>query len=244
MVHYGSINNPLHHNHPLALKKDLSLFKCDGCLEIGLGDGYTCKNDTCDFQLHKQCVKDFNKQIRSINFNCTLILLKEPKKMVICSICGDAINGYVYSCKDNCYQINLHPVCAELPRYIWIDDTQYEIEKKMKRKCTRCNHTKIPQLKDIWAYHSSKAKQHYHVWCMKKLVVEKWEEATSSCTTQGLSLKYAETSTSTSTGRVAQRESKMVVFGKSLGALTSVACAVLGVSDPTAPVRKLLIKEN
>ncbi|KAK4743098.1 hypothetical protein SAY87_001099 [Trapa incisa] len=192
------IQHPSHPAHPLHHKPIETLYKCDGCKQLGFEMCYRCKR--CDFQLHKHCARACDTIYHPFFPKHTLVFRDHPPNHIrSCEACGDSVLGFRYKAwRWNAYgwpnpflrllqhltQKALHPSCASLPPTLTAmgdNSTRLELRlDKLKSKrqrpwCDICSNEGYSRGVKGWAYVSSCGRFIFHVACVKQRMEEDWE---------------------------------------------------------------------
>ncbi|XP_028791814.1 uncharacterized protein LOC114747632 [Neltuma alba] len=178
--------HPLH-RHPVRLKRhEGNTFKCTGCKELGLGPRYHCVKNCDDFVLHEACFKARPRdrsRIHPLMGNCRFQFLWEPPggpNSRLCDACGKDVRGFLYHDKSK-HKLDLHPCCMNLKSTMSDPYGRMTLilKDKMPSKCVKCERKDLKvQSKEPfggWSYVSSCGKCCYHVYCVKKLILDNWK---------------------------------------------------------------------
>ncbi|KAJ0987762.1 hypothetical protein J5N97_006118 [Dioscorea zingiberensis] len=170
---YGEMQHPCHPEHKLKLEHKETPYTCYGCHEIGFFTRYAC-NDACNIFLHKDCASPPDTTTHPFFPDCNFIFLTSGKPDWICDACGGDIKGYVYHCF-TCGN-DLHPCCAHLPHFNEDAEIKLELKKKVSAKCYFCGKKELRKGARTWSYVSECKEYHFHVSCVKRMMLENWEK--------------------------------------------------------------------
>lgn len=95
MPKLDKIQHPSHAEHPLRYKLMKTLYKCDGCKQLGHGECYQCEQ--CNIQLHEECARARDGDPITHPFFPKRILVfraHPPDNVWFCEACGDSVRGY------------------------------------------------------------------------------------------------------------------------------------------------------
>ncbi|KAF8022067.1 hypothetical protein BT93_G2262 [Corymbia citriodora subsp. variegata] len=185
------------HDHPLLphdQKERGSTYECKGCQQLGFGPYYSCIN--CNVHYHKHCGDLLRPDISSAAsavrkrppYPTGYLVLKEkaPSRAPRCCVaCGDRVLGLRYKVRrrsSNPFRLlsrhlnnrAFHPLCASLPKQIKANGQQeivLELEKKIRGECLICKDKARG-----WAYNSTCGLCCYHVGCVKRKIIQSWQE--------------------------------------------------------------------
>ncbi|KAF5198976.1 Cysteine/Histidine-rich C1 domain family protein [Thalictrum thalictroides] len=162
------------HEHNLKPECNKTPFTCDGCKEIGWGPRFRCQD--CNYDLHKDCALAPSSTFHPFYKKCSFEFLKSvpdgPERC--CDACGRDVHGFVYHCHN--YGYDLHPSCANLPHVLEGEGVELHLRESLLSKCYKCK-SKGPKTRVRgWSYRSTCKEYHFHVSCMKDMVVGKWEQ--------------------------------------------------------------------
>ncbi|KAK6933181.1 DC1 [Dillenia turbinata] len=168
---YTEIEHSSHH-HPLLLKPAKTPYICDGCRELGFGTCYQC--EACNFHLHKECAlpnshPSSHPLLKKCQFN-----FYESKENRVCDACAKDLQGYMYQCSNGVH--DLHPSCLNLETKLRSEGVTLCLVEKAPSRCLKCDRKEISERVKGWAYVSSCGRYCYHVACVKKMILDKWEE--------------------------------------------------------------------
>lgn len=163
------------HPHILHLQDTKSLFTCDGCKEHGFGVAYRCEG--CNYDLHKDCARYENTLHHPFFKGRIFEFMAAPPgpDERVCDACGRDVNGFVYHCRNKGW--DLHPCCAKLGKPLGItigqEQVMLHLHDKVQSKCGRCGLRGRAKKGEIgWSYVSTCKRFHFHVACIKDLMVE------------------------------------------------------------------------
>lgn len=162
-------SHPIHPKHKLKLEFTDAPFKCDGCKEAGIGLEYKCR--LCEFDLHKACVEAPLTFTHPFYKECEFRFYYKPPGLDKrkCDACQNEVLGFVYHCR-RC-GFDLHPCCANLPKVLDDGDRSFYLCNKLASACHCCGGKGAG-----WSYRSECKTYNLHVKCVKKLLVESWQE--------------------------------------------------------------------
>ncbi|XP_028763042.1 uncharacterized protein LOC114721383 [Neltuma alba] len=244
------MNHPWH-DHPVRLERDeANPFECSGCKELGSGPRYQCEMD-CPFVLHEDCFKARPKdpsRTHPLMGNCRFQFLWEPPggpESRLCDACGRDVKGFVYHDQYR-HKLDLHPCCMNLKSTMSDPSKSLTLilNDKMPSKCVKCKekNLKIQSKRPFrgWSYVSSCGNYCYHVYCVKKLILEKWKSgylnvgsSCSSSSLRGRNLSIHETASSRSitsaksSSALARRRSSRSSFTRGLIKLAKIGLSVI-----------------
>ncbi|OVA18339.1 Protein kinase C-like [Macleaya cordata] len=164
-----------HHSHPhkLELVYHRIPYRCDGCKEIGFGLSYTC--EPCNFDLHKDCILATSSTSHPFYPKCNFNFLDHAPgiRSRYCDACGKDVKGFVYHCTKT--GRDLHPCCSNLPYEIEGEGVKLTLHEKLSSKCSWCGKRRLWKGVTGWSYVSTCDTFHFHVSCVKEMLVKKWE---------------------------------------------------------------------
>ncbi|CAA6654916.1 unnamed protein product [Spirodela intermedia] len=159
----------------LKYKASKAPFRCNGCKELGFHSCYSCK-EPCTFRLHRHCADpqpvlehDFFKECKFQRVQSGRI----PDEQY-CDACLKLAKGFFYHCYD-CGK-DLHPTCANLPRFLSYEGLKLELKKKMPFNCCKCGWMNRKSGKGSWCYVSSCKTVAVHISCMKDMLQDNFLE--------------------------------------------------------------------
>ncbi|PIA39083.1 hypothetical protein AQUCO_02700333v1 [Aquilegia coerulea] len=141
------------HEHNLKPECNKIPFTCDGCKEIGWGPRFRCQD--CNYDLHKDCAIAPSTTFHPFYEKCSFKFLESVPDWRE-RACGRAMHEFVYHCHNCGY--DLHPSCASLPHVLEGEGVELHLRENLSSKCFECK------------------KYHFHVSCVKDMVVNKWEQ--------------------------------------------------------------------
>ncbi|XP_042401322.1 uncharacterized protein LOC121991380 [Zingiber officinale] len=169
-----------HHHHDLLLSADeIEPFHCYGCWEKGLGARYACV-ERCGHVLHKYCANPREILTHPFFPDCTFHFLEVSKPNRRCDACGGDVNGYVYHCFEQGW--DLHPCCAYLKHRKLVETEEGDgsmlltLHRRERSECFVCGKKRLNRNARSWTYVSECGKYHFHVACMKKEAIEAADE--------------------------------------------------------------------
>ncbi|KAK3151036.1 hypothetical protein QOZ80_3AG0240840 [Eleusine coracana subsp. coracana] len=190
----AEVSHKAHRAHKLKLvTTDDAPFRCDGCMELGSGQGRRYRCDSCDFDLHTSCaVPEYTLKHPLYGDDLEFQLLHSPLSVdgKFCNACGYATLGFVYHCsrKDN-KNLELHPCCAALKMETVLPDGHILELCKEAKHCLFCGEKGRPpsstsslkfwvRKEKLWAYRwrYGGSDGYLHVACMKKIAAQIWEQ--------------------------------------------------------------------
>ncbi|XP_028765427.1 uncharacterized protein LOC114723401 [Neltuma alba] len=200
----------------MTLERDVANpFECSGCKELGFGPRYQCEMD-CPFVLHEDCFKarpTDPSRTHPFMGSCSFQFLWEPPggpNRRLCDACGRDVKGFVYHDQYK-HKLDLHPCCMNLKSTMSdpYNRMMLILKDKMPSKCVKCERKDLKvQSKGPfrgWSYVSSCGNYCYHVCCVKKLILDNWENGyfnvgppSSSSSPGGRNLSIDETASSSS----------------------------------------------
>ncbi|KAK6929342.1 DC1 [Dillenia turbinata] len=168
---YTEIKHSSHH-HTLLLKLAKTPYICDGCKELGFGTCFQC--EACNFDLHKECaLPNSHPSSHPLLKKCQFDFY-ESKGDRFCDACAHALKGYMYQCSNGVH--DLHPSCLNLETKLRSEGVTLRLVDRAPSRCLKCDRREISKRVSGWAYVSSHGKYCYHVTCVKKMILDKWEE--------------------------------------------------------------------
>lgn len=153
--------------HILEPKNCKSQSTCSRCKGLVYGTRYRC--EACDYDLHDSCMLTSVTTSHPFFKNEIFVFLKHlPRNLGRrrCDACVQEICGFVYHCYDKGW--DLHPSCLNLPPKLYADLLEFQLQKKVKSKCIRCNKKTLKgSVSGVrgWSYESKCKKYHLHVYC-------------------------------------------------------------------------------
>ncbi|XP_078164050.1 uncharacterized protein LOC144559019 [Carex rostrata] len=185
MVH---IHNP---GHDLLLK-DNGNYICDGCKMDGFGPHYACRNASCPFLLHQECLSPRKTTTHRFFPQSTFLFMclpstsyskhgKKEQTNVFCDACGMNVKGYYYHDQNGKY--HLHPCCVNLPSQIIDGDSgaKMVLQKESTSKCGYCLQRSVKMgrisTNHVWSYVANNENIHFHVGCMIKMIYDRREDS-------------------------------------------------------------------
>ncbi|GAB4852882.1 hypothetical protein Ancab_017079 [Ancistrocladus abbreviatus] len=150
------------HFHPLNEVSWSSNGVCNGCGTTGLGWGYQCAVESCNFKLHKECAQMKAPATLSLMMSPSgeMPVMAEAKPVrtfahqphpasemysnsgYCCTHCNASGYGRRYRCVE--CKVDMHPVCTENPtRLSTFMHPKHELDLKTKphfKKCDLCGH--------------------------------------------------------------------------------------------------------
>ncbi|KAI3981233.1 hypothetical protein MKX01_041372 [Papaver californicum] len=163
-----------HSSHPCKLhlvNHQRSPYICDGCMEIGFDSCYRCEEHNYD--LHPDCISAASTISHPFYIKCNFKFFKSPPGERICDACGGDIKGFVYHCDKS--GRDLHPCCSKLPNHIEGEGVKFNLHEKLSAECSWCGKRRIWDKVTGWSYVSTCNNFHFHVNCVKEMVVKIWE---------------------------------------------------------------------
>ncbi|XP_010253825.1 PREDICTED: uncharacterized protein LOC104594968 [Nelumbo nucifera] len=163
-----------HPQHNLQLEKSETPYTCDGCKEIGFGIRYRC--DACNYDLHEDCMFPDSSSISHPFYKGYSFEFMEGapgERQRYCDACGRDIKGFVYHCPEGGY--DLHPCCRRLPNVIRGEGVTLKLRDKVKSRCYKCGRRELWGRVTGWSYVSTCTKYHFHVSCVKDVLLETWK---------------------------------------------------------------------
>ncbi|KAL1802545.1 hypothetical protein ACET3Z_031192 [Daucus carota] len=158
------------HGHPLYLSeiREKQMKVCSGCDENNSGSAYVCKDNQCDFNLHKSCF-DLPEEIRHNshpNHPLRLIIIPDQTNGFTCDGCQKDGFSFTYKCR-TC-NFDLHTDCASLPKTMKRKDHEHPLtlyyEMKSEFRCDVCQET---AREGCWRYRCRKCDFDTHTYCVK-----------------------------------------------------------------------------
>ncbi|KAK1401298.1 DC1 domain-containing protein [Heracleum sosnowskyi] len=140
---------------------------CSGCEENITGLAYVCKDNQCDFNLHKSCF-DLPEQIRHISHSShplTLIISPDQNNGFTCDGCHKNGFSFTYNCR--ICNFDLHPDCASLPKTVKRKDHNHPLtlyyDMNVEFSCDACQEIS----EGCWLYLCRKCDFGTHTYCVK-----------------------------------------------------------------------------
>ncbi|KAF8402905.1 hypothetical protein HHK36_010997 [Tetracentron sinense] len=163
------------HQHLLTYAPNRAPYKCNGCKEPGFGPTYLCERNVCNFQLHRDCAMARVSTIHSFYKDCDFRFCKQApdNKPRFCDACVKDINGFVYHCRQEGY--DLHPSCANLPLSLEANGVKLDLKKTISSNCGRCRSRALWKKVTGWSYVSTCGQYQFHVSCVKDMIAENWK---------------------------------------------------------------------
>ncbi|KAL5710875.1 hypothetical protein ACHQM5_021386 [Ranunculus cassubicifolius] len=158
----------LYHWHNLELQHSKTEYTCDGCKERGWGTRYRCEE--CNYDLHKSCALVTPTMFHSFYQNCFFEFHENAKGQRYCNACGKDVLGFAYHCSETGY--DLHPCCATLPRVLQGDNVELHLCESLLTSCGKCRGKELFGKIKGWSYKSTGKGHHFHVSCVKEMVIE------------------------------------------------------------------------
>jgi hypothetical protein len=170
------------HPHQLTLMSVQTPYRCHGCKNEGCEPCYQCWD--CGFYLHEQCAlgsrthHPFFKERFLFSDKPSI----DPRHVGFCVACGESVQGFRYTADcNNGPAVFLHPCCLKLPLVrtdVDLEGVTVKLSKKISwpSKCLKCQSRKLSPEVRGWAYVSTCGNYHYHVACVKGLILEKWRK--------------------------------------------------------------------
>lgn len=140
---------------------------------MGFGHGYVCT--ACNgYNLHQVCARP-RRTISCVIYMPTVTFefcSERPPRGTLCHACGSGVVGYFY--RGTCGRF-LHPVCANLPPAADFGGTRMRLMVQMLTECSHCR-TESDGDVSSWSYVSSSGDRHFHLACVKKMLMASWVE--------------------------------------------------------------------
>ncbi|XP_014519798.1 uncharacterized protein LOC106776845 [Vigna radiata var. radiata] len=165
------------HGEAMQAKPAGAAYKCSGCEEMGFGSSYQCGNMDCNYILHENCANGVSHALHKFLPDSKFEFYEKPPGYPrYCDGCGKDVVGFVYHCIRTSH--DLHPCCLNLNERISDEEGSVTLElcEKVPSKCVKCKRITVEKGIQGWSYVSSEGKYCYHVSCVKKLILEKWEK--------------------------------------------------------------------
>ncbi|KAK9156643.1 hypothetical protein Scep_003217 [Stephania cephalantha] len=171
---YTKLGHYSHPEHKLKLIHSHTPYKCDGCMDIGFGLRYRCK--PCNFDLHKDCMFATSSANHAFYKDSVFKFHDSPpgERDRFCDACGGDVKGFVYHCE--AHNRDLHPCCRNLPCRIEGDGVVLNLKEKVTSKCYWCGKRELWEGVTGWSYVSTCKTYHFHVSCVKDILVKRWEK--------------------------------------------------------------------
>ena len=95
-----------------------------------------------------------------------------------CDACTKTINGFMYHCKRDKDELDLHPCCRNLDKNYKIENVEFNLSNKVEGECMWCKKETInPHVKSNgWSYISKRGKYLVHVACVTEMALEEWHK--------------------------------------------------------------------
>ncbi|GFY82180.1 hypothetical protein Acr_02g0004200 [Actinidia rufa] len=218
------------HEHEFKLEIYNKRFDCYGCKEQGFGSRYKCEH--CSYELHPEC-KCRKPTITHDFFPGSVFEFYEhiPGSCGrICDACGKDINGFVYHCWEDGW--DLHPCCSNLVKELRIDGTDFILRDKVKSKCMWCKKKKLCGTTSRvpgWSYVSGCREYHFHVYCVAKMVHKAWQRGEVDESGNSSALDKIDLRVMAKSGRKGRSGSG---FGRTIRIFLKTIVAIL-LGDPT-----------
>ncbi|XP_062196152.1 uncharacterized protein LOC133899199 [Phragmites australis] len=179
--------HPAHRAHKLKLvATDDRQFRCDGCMERGVGTRYRCEYERCNFDLHTCCAVAPATLKHPLFGDRAFVFLLEPpattggkgegrsrRRSRVCDACGEDVRGFVYHCFEA--DLDLHPCCAHLQELMLQDGQVLKLRREASRPCGMCGRN--GRRSNFWAYRISWEGEavDLHVACMTEMARLSWD---------------------------------------------------------------------
>ncbi|CAN6338794.1 unnamed protein product [Urochloa humidicola] len=178
-MRYGEVAHFSHPQHRLRLEHHDTPFRCDGCLEPGIGARFRCPHPGCDHDLHRQCALPLSSPSPPLRHpfypRCAFVFLAAAPGAPgsrYCNACGRGVGGCAYHCR--ACGFDLHPCCAALPHAL---DAGGGVRLRLHpdssggggAACHRCGHRGRS-----WSYRSQCGSFNLHVACVRDMLIESW----------------------------------------------------------------------
>ncbi|KAI3887920.1 hypothetical protein MKX03_019645 [Papaver bracteatum] len=166
-----------HYSHPCKIymkNHQESPYRCDGCKQIDFGLSFSCQR--CSYDLHQDCIPESSSMCHPFYKNCNFKFYDHPlgKGERYCDGCGGEIKGFSYHCDQS--GRDLHPCCSKLPYRIESEGVKLYLHDKLTSKCAWCGKKKLLWNQVTgWSYVSTCDNFHFHVNCVKDMIVKNWE---------------------------------------------------------------------
>ncbi|KAI6676356.1 hypothetical protein NL676_037152 [Syzygium grande] len=179
-------------------KKEGGTYECNGCQQTGFGPYYWCINVGCNLHYHQHCGdllrSDISWAVPVSNhppYPTGHLILKAtaPRKVRCCVACGDHVLGLRYKAwhkkahgsynpfwlfRQQLSNRACHPLCTLLPKQIRGTGNQeidLKLEEGMRGECPVCKGDAKG-----WAYNSTCRIYGYPVGCVKKKIIQSWQQ--------------------------------------------------------------------
>ncbi|KAK1401300.1 hypothetical protein POM88_000905 [Heracleum sosnowskyi] len=156
------------HGHAMYLSevREKQMKICSGCDENITGLAYVCKDNQCDFNLHKSCF-DLPQEIRHNSHPkhpLRLIISPDQNNGYTCNGCHKKGFSFTYNCR--ICNFDLHTDCASLPKTVKRKDHEHPLtlyyEMNGEFRCDACQETS----EGCWRYRCRKCDFDTHPYCV------------------------------------------------------------------------------
>ncbi|CAA6654915.1 unnamed protein product [Spirodela intermedia] len=160
---------------------NLPEFLVYGELQMELKKEIPCKCKRCGLQKRERegtlswgYVATSNKKTVALHISCMKDQRRKDWWNDYCDACGKLAKGFFYHCY-GCGN-DLHPTCANLPRFLSYEGLKLELKKKIPFNCCKCGWMNRKSGKGSWCYVSSCKTVAVHISCMKDMLQDNFLE--------------------------------------------------------------------